>query len=345
MKNSSKSDNNEYQQILDEADNLQAQGLFDEALTLLEKIPEDSSEYSTALFMKSMIVGVGGDEEESFEVFKRFWFEEFGPDSVDMDEKYEPIDMNDPDQLFENALACLYVFEDYEEAIRYFNLSLKIRPKQCEVIHHKALAYGFLGKYNKAVKVIDEAIKINRYNEAYWNDKGVFLTELNYVSKAHKAFDRSISIGTNPHAWANKGILYCQNDKFKKAMHCFDKALSLDKNHMLSVIGKASVYSELNDFKMADKYFKMAEEIDCDDSIFLAEKGKHLLNQNKFHQAITYFDKYLEIDESCAVVWMYKSIALSELARDNESEFCFKKAIKLDPDSISVFDEVVVIEE
>lgn len=345
MKNSSNSNNNEYQQILDEADSLHAQGLFDEALALLEKIPEDSSEYSTALFMKSMIIGVGGDEEESFEVFKRFWFEEFGPDSVDMDEEYRPIDINDPEDLYQHALTCMYFFEDYDEAIRYFDLSLKIRPNQPNVLHKKALAYGFLGKNKKAVKLIDEAIEINPYNVAYWNDKGVFLSEINYVSKAHKAFDKSISIEANPHAWANKAILYCQEDKFKKALNCFDKAISLDKNHMLSVVGKASIYSELNDFKMADKYFKMAEDIDCEDGIFLAEKGKHLLNQNKFHQAIYYFNKFLKIDESYAIVWMYKSMALSELGKDSESEFCFKKAIELDPDSISVFDEVVVIEE
>jgi Flp pilus assembly protein TadD len=54
---------------------------------------------------------------------------------------------------------------------------------------------------------------------------------------------------------------------------------------------------------------------------------------------------YLKTDNEFGVVWMYKSIALSELGRDDESEMCFKRAIELDPNSIDIFDEVVVIEE
>ena len=97
--------------------------------------------------------------------------------------------------------------------------------------------------------------------------------------------------------------------------------------------------------KKADEYFARAERIDSGNPAYLAEKGKHLLNKNEFKKSIEYFDRYLKTDEEFAVVWMYKSIALSELGHDDESEMCFRKAVELDPNSIEVFDEVVVIEE
>ena len=70
-----------------------------------------------------------------------------------------------------------------------------------------------------------------------------------------------------------------------------------------------------------------------------------MFNQGEFIESIEYFDRYLKIDDELALVWMYKSMALSEIGRDEESQTCFKRAMELDPNSIDVFDEVVIIEE
>ncbi|MBE6499490.1 MAG: hypothetical protein E7Z80_02945 [Methanobrevibacter thaueri] len=78
---------------------------------------------------------------------------------------------------------------------------------------------------------------------------------------------------------------------------------------------------------------------------FLFEKGKHLLDKFDSEQSIKYFDKCLEINPQLAFVWMYKSIALSDIGHDIESDKCFKTAIKLDSNTITVFDDVLVIDE
>lgn len=337
-------ENVEYQELLNEADRLYDLGKYGDAVALLDKVPKGCSEYSTSLYMKSMIIGINGDKKESFEIFKQFWLEEFGPESVDMDEEYKEFDMNDYRDLFDYGIYN-YIFEDYEEAIRYFDLSLKLNPDQSEAFYYKALSFAFLGKFKKAVKTIDNAIKLNPDNVRYWNDKGAFLSQLNFTVKAHNAFDRAISIESNNYSWSNKGILYCRYGKLDEALDCFEKAIDLDENDVTSLVVSAAIYSELKNCQKADEYFDRAERIDCDNVIYLAERGKHLFNQNEFQKSIEYFDRYLKIDNEAAFVWMYKSMALSELGRDEESEMCFKKAYKLDPNSIDVFDEVVVIEE
>lgn len=337
--------NRNYQEILDTVEELCMHEKFGAALTLLEKIPEDCEEYSASLFMKSMIVGMQDDNVESFEIFKIFLAEEFGNDLIDMDERYKPLDMNDPEELFDYGMFLFYIFEDYEDAIKHFDMSLKIDSNQSEAFYYKALSLAFLGKFKKAVKTIDRAIKLEPDNVRYWNGKGAFLSELNFIEKAHKAFDKALSIESNKYSWANKGMLYCRNDEFDDALSCFERALALDENDMDSIVLTAAIYSELEDYEKADEYFNRAEKIDSTNKAYLAEKGKHLLNQNEFRKSIEYFDRYLKTDDELGVVWMYKSIALSELGRDDESEMCFKRAIELDPNSIDVFDDVVVIEE
>ena len=155
----------------------------------------------------------------------------------------------------------------------------------------------------------------------------------------------AIEIGPDASDWSKMGTSYCHKGELGKALVCFDEAIKRDSGDILSIVSKAGIYSELNDFKKADEYFEMARRIDDNDVGYLVEMGKHLLNQDEFQKSIIYFDRCLESDNEMALAWMYKSMALSEIGRDMESEKCFNIAIHLDPHSLNVFDDVLVIED
>lgn len=343
MKNESYK-NKIYQDILNDADSLALEGKFKQALDLLDEIPKSSGQYCESLAMKSRIHAFMGNREQSYAFFKEFLFEEFGIKSDD-DEKFDQVDMYNPDELFHHGLCMFYIYQDYGEAIEYFNMALKLNANDSEVIYHKALSYLYMGKLKKSAKILDEAIKIDCDISKYWNAKGAIYSELNYVLKAHKAFDRAIELEPTAEDWSNKGTLYYRSKEFDKSLSCFDEAIKLNPNDLSSIVSKAGIYSELEDFKKAEEYFEMARMIDDEDVEYLVEMGKHLLNIGEFQKSISYFDRCLESDGEMALAWMYKSMALSEIGMDGESEKCFKRAIYLDPHSINVFDEVLVIED
>ena len=342
MKNTS---NTKYSKLIENADELYAQKRYDEALIMLEKIPEDSEEYSLSLFMKSMIMGIAGDDEESFEVYKEFLKVKFGRNIDDMNEKLKAINMDDPNEVFQYGLGLFHIFKNYQKAISYFNRSIRLNPHQGDVHYYKALAFAQLGNIKKAVKAMDNAITVNPNNPRYWNDSGLLLSELDQIAKAHHAFDMAISLEPTSEVWSNKGVLYCRKDNIEKALECFDEALKINPDDDYSLVCKAGIYSEKGDFKTAEKFFKRAKKINNRSLAYLTEMGKHLINKSEFKKSISYLDESLEIDDTSALSWMYKSIALSELGMDSESEKCFKKAIELDPSSMDVFDDVVIIEE
>ena len=99
------------------------------------------------------------------------------------------------------------------------------------------------------------------------------------------------------------------------------------------------------DSSVHDEFFNLTKNSEVYDAWCLFEKGKQLFDQDKFQESINCFDMCLEIDDGMALAWMYKSMALSEIGRDVESEKCFNMAIDLDPNSINVFDEILVIED
>lgn len=335
----------EYKEIFDKADKFVEDDEFEKALDILDEIPNDCPEYADALFLKSMIVGRQGDMEKSFRLFQKFLAEEVGEDKVNMDEEYRPIDMENPDDLFYCGLTDFHIFKNYEGAIEYFNKSLRLKPNQAKVLHYKSLSFAYLGWFKKAVKIMDKAIAIEPENVRYLNDRGVLLVELGHIAKAHNSFDDAIAVEPNSCSLSNKGILYLNGDQFDNALDCFDNAIKLDSSDIVPIVGKIAVYMALEDFENADKYFAIAEKMDSDNVEYLSLRGKYLLDKSEFKKSIEFFDRCLEIDDELAFVWMYKSMALSELGCDFQSEECFKIAIDLDPNSIKVFDDVLIIED
>lgn len=325
--------------ILNEAEKLFNQGKLDEALQLIDLIPESSPNYGNALFAKSLILGISSDGEETFKTLKKQPNTEFKEDIVDLNKKYKPADLNNPEDLF-NCGITSYYFGEYEKAIENFNLSLKKLPNQCEVIYYKALSYACMEELKKAVREMDKAIELQPRNSKYWNDKGAFLSELNQVAKAHKCFNKSIRLNPDSLNWSNKAVLYHKCNNLEKALECYDNAIELDSDDVYPIIGKAKVYMELEDIKNAHKYFDLAEKIDDRDLEFLIEKGKFMMYIKDYKKALKYFNKCLRFNDNLAFVLMFKSMALKKLNREYDADKCIEKALELDENILKKFNEM-----
>ena len=317
--------------IFNQIDELVNKNELDEAILLIDLIPESSPNFGKALFIKSMILGFLGKDTESVEKLKDSINVQFG-------DKSDLFDLNNPEDLFDFGITNFY-FGDYHKAIECFDMSLGILPEQSEVIYYKALSFGCLGEFRKAIDVIDEAIKLNPENSSYWNDKGAFLSELNRVAAAHKCFNKSIQLNQDSYNWSNKAVLYHKCNDLQQALECYGNAMKLDSEDIYPVIGKAKIYMELNDFDKAEDYFDLADEIDSTDLEYLTERGKYMMFVEDYKKAVRYFDKCLRYNDKLAFVWMFKSMALKELNHDYEAELCVDRAIEIDPEILSKFDE------
>ena len=207
--------------IFNQIDELVNKNELDEAILLIDLIPESSPNFGKALFIKSMILGFLGKDTESVEKLKDSINVQFG-------DKSGLFDLNNPEDLFDFGITNFY-FGDYHKAIECFDMTLGILPEQSEVIYYKALSFGCLGEFRKAIDVIDEAIKLNPENSSYWNDKGAFLSELNRVAAAHKCFNKSIQLNPDSYNWSNKAVLYHKCNDLQQALECYGNAMKLGR--------------------------------------------------------------------------------------------------------------------
>lgn len=307
---------------------------LEEALLLLDSIPDGSPNFGKALFSKSMILSIMGDEDNSNECFKKSIASEY----ESIYGKYKQIDRDNSEDSFNGGLTSFY-FGNYEKAIEEFDNYLKKFPNQSEAIYYKALSLGCLGEFKKAIKMLDDAIDLNSNNNRYWNDKGAFLSELNMISKAHRCFNKSIRLKPNSYNWSNKAALYHKCNNLEKALECYDNAIRYDNEDIYPVIGKAKIYMELEDFDNAEIYFELAESIDKTDLEYLVERGKYMMFTHEYKQALKYFDKCIHFNNNLAFVWMFKSMALKQLKKYHEADKCVEKALELDSEILIKFNE------
>lgn len=302
---------------------------FDEAIDMLDSIDEDSPEYFRALFYKSMILGMSGDEENAMNLFEKS-LSALGDDLTDFDDD-EAIDFDNPDDLFAAGLSH-YILDDYAGALEFFDLSLKLNPNQSEALYYKACSLGYLNEFKKALKVIDKAIKIDSQDDRFWNERGNFLTRLNYVDKAIKSFNKALKLAPEDSTiWANKGFLYLENEKYDKALECYDKACKLAPGHIHPIIGKANVFIGKEDFETAETYLNEASQIDDEDLEYLDAMAGFMLAQERHEDAIAYWDKSLEINDENPMIWLQKAISHAMIDEDEEFERCMDKAVEIDP--------------
>ena len=127
--------------------------------------------------------------------------------------------------------------EHFQQAIRYFDLALALRPKDGCTYNDKALCFAELGKLDKALVCFNEGIRKDRDCASLYHNKGWLLHLLK---------------------------------RYKQAILCFRKALELDRNRPEALFSLADTYQCLGDNAKARRYFKTALKVVKGKSAFVA---------------------------------------------------------------------------
>ncbi len=143
----------------------------------------------------------------------------------------------------------LIIREEFEKAIRYLNICLKLRPNDGCSYNDKAICFAELGKYEEALAVFDKGIVLNK----------------DCISLYH-----------------NKGWLLNATGKFKQSVIYFKKALELDGGRVEAIFSLGDSYLKMGDIHEAKKYFASAlSEIKGKSSYIYGEIKKRLASLQK----------------------------------------------------------------
>jgi hypothetical protein len=119
--------------------------------------------------------------------------------------------------------------EKFEDAIRCFDLSLRIDPFFVDSLIKKGYSYFHLKQYNLAITIFDRVLEIDINNPDVWNMKGlVFYKSKNY-EKAIECCEKAIDFNpNNSMAWYNYACYLTLHGRATQGMEALKKSIELD---------------------------------------------------------------------------------------------------------------------
>jgi len=124
--------------------------------------------------------------------------------------------------LFYFTAQKFIIQEDFEKALRYFDLCLKTRPDDGYSYNEKAICLAELKRYDEAFTCFDKGIRTADYKVSLYHNKGWLLNSLG---------------------------------KFRQSIICFEKALEFESDRVESNFSLGDSYLHLGDKVKARKYF------------------------------------------------------------------------------------------
>ena len=119
--------------------------------------------------------------------------------------------------------------EKFEDAIRCFDLSIRIDPFFVDALIKKGYSHFHLKQYNLAITIFDRVLEIDINNPEVWNMKGLVFYESKNYEKAIECCEKAIDFNPNDSmAWYNYACYMTLDGRATKGMEALKKSIELD---------------------------------------------------------------------------------------------------------------------
>jgi tetratricopeptide (TPR) repeat protein len=187
------------------------------------------------------------------------------------------------------------------DAIERFSPRVQTNAGDTWARYMRAMAWLEKHELDKAIKDLDECIRLDPTNPRVFNSRGYALNQRKEYDKAIRDFDDAIRL--NPkfvRAFYGRAIVWFSKGDFDKAMKEFDEAVRRDPEYVRGFFGRAALWIEKGDFDKAIQDYDEAIRLDSRCFEALNDRGKVWLDKKEYEKAIRDFNVALQIDPKFA---------------------------------------------
>jgi tetratricopeptide (TPR) repeat protein len=239
----------------------------------------------------------------------------------------------DPATLVDFA-TFLVSLSEYDRAVKMYDQAIRLEPNVAVVHRDRALALRFGGHHEAALEGYDTALKLDAGNGDTWAAKADLLIELHRFPEAIGCLEKASaapSRSLDAIGWTSRGARLAQEEGYEEALHCYDRALEQDPEEASALTGKASVLRRKGDLDGALACYDRLIEVRPDDALGWTTKGSVLVDARRFEEALNCYKKALEREPNDQYSWANSGYCRLELKQYSEALSDYERAVDLNP--------------
>jgi tetratricopeptide (TPR) repeat protein len=240
-------------------------------------------------------------------------------------------------------LALLYVKQkEFDQAVEVYQRASKASTECASIYADLAKAFKEEGTEDYIAKVYEIASHVDSQEASYYRNLGATFYELGNYEKVTENYRKAIELDPqNVYSYNILGIALAQQGKINEAIEIWQKAIQTDPNY-------APPYNNLGDtFRTKDKYdeaielYHKAMKINPTDTYICNYAyrglGYTFLNQNKYDEGIANFQRAIQLDLKDSDAYTGLGNALANQGKYDEAIINYQKAIELDPKAVYAY--------
>ncbi|MFV8828358.1 tetratricopeptide repeat protein [Alkalihalobacterium sp. APHAB7] len=192
-----------------------------------------------------------------------------------------------------------YQIEQYELAIEQFNTLKELDPEFSSVYPYLAKCYEVLHRYEEAIKIINEGLSVDQYNEELYVHGGKLSFKMKNREKGEEYLREVVAINPS-HFEAIRtlaGFLKHEN-RFDDLIDLVEYLKDIGEGDPVLTWYEAVARYENDDIDQAKECFEAVKVDFADDVDFLEEYGKFLMENGERQESLRLFKQAITLDET-----------------------------------------------
>ncbi len=190
------------------------------------------------------------------------------------------------DPIYQYNMGNFFLNEgNINEAIKYYKISLNLKPNYHLALCSLGLAYSMKGDLEQSINYYKDSIRVNpSFTEAH-NFLGTVYQKMGFIDLAEREYRIAIADGkfkSRHLSFYNLSRLYITKDKLQEALVYIEEALKLYSDYIMAYDYKGKILERLNRLPEAiDSYLRALDR--------LTPEGREKNVNINFNLAVAYF--------------------------------------------------------
>ena len=212
------------------------------------------------------------------------------------------------------AALALHQRGQLAEAQLIYEKILRKQSNHFDALHLLGVIFWQTRQLERAVELIDKAIKISPNNAAFYSNRGNALQGLKQFDAAIASYDKAIQLKPDyADAYSNRGLALQGLKQFDAAIASYDEAIQLKPDYAEAYSNRGNALKELEQFDAAIADYDKAIQLKPDLAEAYYNRGNALQDLKQFDAAIASYDKAIQLKPGYAEAYWNNSLALLRL--------------------------------